>query len=61
MSENEILKSKIADLETQMSTLSGVESELQEVRSREKMEYERRIADLVEEKGRLGEELRIRE
>jgi cell division protein FtsB len=37
VAENEILKAKIGEMETKVNTLSKDESDLQEIRSREKL------------------------
>ena len=50
--ENEILKAKCTELETQVNTLSRND---EEQRIRERMSYERRIKDVAEENSRLIE------
>ena len=50
LSENEILKARCSELETQVNTLSRAD---EDQRIRERMNFERRIKDISEENARL--------
>ena len=50
LSENEILKARCSELETQVNTLSRAG---EDQRIRERMNFERRIKDISEENARL--------
>lgn len=57
LAENEVLKAKISELESQVNTLSR---SIEEIQIREKVNYERKINELNQENQKFVEEFRIK-